>query len=323
MEIPMFCHRLLPIILIAACCTQKPKHPPVDTVSPVEKLRTKHNNYLAWSSSQRDEHGWVDDTKCDGLLFNSLYAVAGGDIDIEAAQQVDEPGRWYRHAAQDCYETGGSASTISRDMFIGLFTWIWKEKRSDLIEAIIEYGQARRDALGNWIMGDGDIFRITITPSLKATACELSYRLGGPEYKLCRALPQVFSTCSDYECHLQALHIDLRGELRGGITDKELDRLNALTEQFPRNGLFAALRAKYTDGDMSRAIELLLDGELFPNDRLPTTQDRCTFYLFQRDEERDGSPNPDWQPCPDDPPEEFAGIDFLYASSIILERSEL
>jgi hypothetical protein len=313
-------YRLLLLFATIMGCGGKPKHPPTNTVSNVEKLQQKFESYLAWSDSQRDSYGWIDDTKCDGLLFNSLYAVAGGHVDIEAAQA--EPGRWYRHAAQDCYEKGESGSTISRDMFTGLFLWIWKEKRLELIESIIEYGQARRDVLGNWIMGDGDIFRITMTPSMRATACELAYRLGGSERKLCRSLPQFFGPCSDYECHLQALDIDLRGELLGGITDAELRRLEILIEGFPHNALFAAIHAKYTDGNMDKAIALLLDEKLFPPDRMPQSSDRCTFYLYQRDEVRNSVPNPDWLPCPEYP-EEFAGIDFLYASSIILGRLKL
>lgn len=298
-------------------CQSKPKHPPQDPIPPHERLEKKLDNYLQWSKDNLDEFGWIGDTKCDGLLFNSLYSVGGGDVDIELAQQ--EPGKWFRHAAQDCFETRDSASTISRDMFVGLFIWIWHNERLDLIESIVEWGMARRNGLGNWIMGEGDIFRITLRPPLKSTACEILERLGGEDHQLCRQLGLPTLPCTGYECHLQALHILLRGQILGAITDAHLEKLEELVRRFPRNALYQALLAKYTEGNMDKAIEILLDESLFPDDRLPESQDRCTFYLFQRDEFHGEEPNPDWLPCPEDG-ERFSGVDFIFTSALVLGR---
>ncbi len=48
----------------------------------------------------------------------------------------------------------------------------------------------------------------------------------------------------------------------------------------------------YSDNDQKDALVVLLDDSLFPNDRLPTTRNRCEPYLFQRDDTGD-----DWRPC--------------------------
>ncbi len=301
---------------VISCCGSKNKPQPPREDPRISELKAKVERYLDLAETNVDSLGWIKDTKCDGLLFNSLFSIAGGHPDIEAAQEG--PGIWYRFHTHDCYSGGGSGSTISRDMFIGLFLWIWHNKRLDLIEDIIQYGEAHTNALGGWVMGEGDKFRISIRGSGQATAYEMRYRLGGSNHWK-RKIPQVWPRVKDYEAHLQVLHILLRAHLTGGVRSVALRALRGNAEREPRNALFVAVYNRFKDGDRSAAIESLLDETIFPSDRLPVSSDRCTFYLWQREVTRDGEPNPDWLPCKERS-EVFTGIDFLFGAAIVLNK---
>ena len=77
---------------------------------------------------------WDAYQTCDALLFASLLQVGLGEPGrIEDAQGA--PGQWFRLPdASHC------SSDISRDMFMGLFVYIWEFKRLDLAEKIWAYG---------------------------------------------------------------------------------------------------------------------------------------------------------------------------------------
>ena len=140
-------------ILCSSCVDHNVKHKAIFLSHSNKMLLKKQRLYLNLSVQKKDSFGWISDSKCDGLLFNSLYSLSGGIVNLEKAS--GRPGGWFRHPSKNCYKTKGSASTISRDMLLGLFLWIWKNKRLDLIESIIHFGEANRDSLGNWTMGHG------------------------------------------------------------------------------------------------------------------------------------------------------------------------
>jgi hypothetical protein len=283
------------------------------TDSRLAKIREKKNLYLELIQRRVDDKGWIPDTKCDGLLFNSLYAVSGGKPEIDAAK---DDSRWYRFHTHDCFAREESASTISRDMFWGLFLYIWINKRRDLIEQIINYGEQHKNAVGSWVMGDGDKFRTDIRLNMQATAYELRYRLGGANHGK-RWAPRPYFPVRDFEAHLQVLELFLRGKLTGGLNAYEMKALENNHDREKKNALFQAVWHNFHDGNQTRAIEILLDEKYFPADRLPETKDRCAFYLWERDYLRDGKVNDDWLPCPG-AFSTHSPIDFLFAASIIL-----
>lgn len=273
-----------------------------------EKLRAKGESYLRWATV--DEKGWIHEDVCDGLLFNSLYSVSGGTPDIELAR--GSAGVWYRSWAHDCFPTR-SASAISRDMFAGLFLWIWKNKRLDLIEEIIAYGEAHTTELGEWRMGDGDVFRTGIRPDGQALAYEIRYKLGGLDNEL-RHLPNARFALSGYQEHLQILSILLWASVRGNrINDTDLQSLRSSVDRNPRNALTLAVLHRFTDGDQSLATAILMDETLFPSTRLPNNQDREPFYLWERDPETWF-----WKPGFFADNVEYSGVDFLFVKAIIL-----
>lgn len=290
------------LFLLAACGSNKSK-PPSDLDQQIED---KAAFYL--SNADLDSQHWPRDTKCDGLLFASLYSISGGPSDPMLAFDGE---RWHRHHEKDCYPNG-SASSISRDMFDGLFLWVWKNKRRDVIEQVIQYGEEHTNALGGWVMGEGDPFRVSIRGSGQALAYEMRWRMGGADHAK-RHLPQVYTEVTGYEAHLQALSILLIGLMRGGISDLELKVLKRSSEREPRNALFSALYHEYSDGDRMPAARILLDSALFPTDRLPSSADRCEMYLWQRD---DGA---DYRPCPERKLV-HSGIDFLIAKAILFRE---
>jgi hypothetical protein len=339
--------KILLLLCLTGCALFKPQEVKPIEPSLNERFTTKHENYLAWSITRNSSgNTWIKDTKCDGLLFTALWAVAGGTADIELGE--GEAGRWYRSPEHDCYPTQ-SGSSISRDMFVGLLIWVWDNKRLDILERLIAYGKANKNKWGIWMMGDGPESRVGIRPNLQATIFMMTHAMGGEDNKL-RHVPQAWSTdLKGYPVHLQALHMYLRAKVRGKMTLVDLNILIGYLNKHPNNAMLSALVHKYTDGDFTHAIKILMNTQLFPDDRLPSSKDRCTDYLWQRDELKEkvlypqgkdrcieyqgrlGKPHKecnlvedqvkrmvfshDWKKCDRD--HIFSAVDFLFAASII------
>ena len=301
--------RALVLALALVSCDHWNKEIPGNTEKSVaDKLRDKAAFYL--KNAHVDENGWILEDKCDGLLFNSLYSISGGHPEISLAR--GDAGVWFRDPTHTCFPTR-SASDISRDMFAGLFLWIWQNKRLDLIEEIITYGEAHKTDLGEWRMGSGDPMRTGIRLDGQAAAYEIRYKLGGADDDL-RHLPIPRFTVSGYEEHLQALSILMWGLLRNGaINDTDLMAIKNSAERSPRNALYLAVLHKFTDGDQSGAVEVLLDETIFPSARLPNNFDREPFYLWERSEDQWH-----WDPGVFADHVEYSGVDFLLVKSIIL-----
>ena len=241
--------------------------------------------------------GWAVEGSCDALLFVSL----GEPGPLEEASP--SPGRWLRRPT-----IAGCSSDISRDMFMGLFLYIWKFQRLDLALDIWDYGRAH-----NWKMGreTKDVENRTILlPSTIGLLASLIYSLGGPDYPE-RHIPAVWNVEPGYVSHLTLLHIMLRGRIHGGLTEQELDTLRAIRRHMSLNPLVHALIHRYTDGDQSEATRLLL--EIWPADRLPTKADWSEPWRLQRSDGDTGF-------GPGSGDHVHPGGDFLLAAAIVLGR---
>ena len=252
------------------------------------------------------------------LLFTSLWTVACGPLDLSSWEDTELPGKWHRNPERDCFINGapnGSASTISRDMFLGLFHHFWSVKDGMEIRQIKEYGEAH-----NWIMGEAKdnetlISRCLMTPQLISVLKEMDAQLGG------RVHPSLMTNQDNsgdalpvntgFRAHLDILRILLNGRVYGAITDAEKSLLKSQAERQPMNALYVAASEKYHGG--SKAIGLLLDESHFPGDRLPTSAEHCQNYLFSRDQEGD-----DWKPCAE--AREHDGTDFVFAAWVALNQ---
>ncbi len=254
----------------------------------LEKVQPVRDTYMQLLPTIADSEGWYETTECDALLFNSLVAAGGVDINIPLARDVS--GKWFRRPAKDCFATGHSQSEISRDMYIGLIFWAFLNERVDILEGIYQYGSAN-----GWIMGEGAISRTLMTPGLQATLADAIFALGGADHEE-RKYPQAWYCCNtNFAAHLDVLHILLRGYINGGISDT---MASVLAEQYNRdinNPLFAFAWAKYHTGDYTIALQLLDNDALWPKDRLPTSDNYCDSWPMQRDPNTD-----DWAPCPEE-----------------------
>ena len=297
--------RLIFLALMLCCCGSVGKISP--QTADKTALEIKFDNYLKWSNDRVNNGDWLPDTECDGLLFNGFWATIGGKANILLAHDASDFGKWYRSPSHTCYPEH-SKSSISRDMFLGLSFWIYANRRLDLIEQIISYGKNHRDFLGQWIMGEGDISRTAIRSNFQGTLFEIMWQLGGHNSDA-RNNQQLWNpTIKGYESHLQMMHIFLRQHLGMTTQPYVIEILKNQEKLHPRNALLKAILKKDQD-----AIAILMDENLFPNDRLPSSSDRCGFYLWQRDGD-----SKDWLPCSEN--KVHSGLDFLIASAIILGK---
>ena len=278
-------------------------------------ISSKFSLYLRSQAQVQDRHGFVMTGECDSLLFTCLIAAATRDpINVKAAR--NERGQWFRRPLDlpPCYPEH-TKSTISRDMFMGLFWYLWRLKDLKTAEELFDYGIKH-----NWIMGSGDAARIYMTPALQATLAEIIYRLGGVDHKVYRAMPQLWSKgLEDFQLHLALLHIELRGQLLGSISNKMLDVISDATRREPRNVLVRVLYSKYVTGDCGEVAWLLLNEAWWPSSRLPRSSDRRTDWLNQRAYLRDSKLNRDWLPSNERPVKIHTGGDFLFVAAILLE----
>jgi len=309
------------IVLISGCATTGKffaKPPPADK-SKIDRLIEKRDLYRDFMLAGLDDNGWHQEDQCDGLTFQALLATAEPDVGTPLLAERS-PGEFFRSPTFDCYPDH-SRSTISRDGFLMLFHWILKNNRRDVIDRIITYGEAHSKG-PVWIMGKGQLGAIEFRPNFIATAFELRNKLGGA-YTVKQEIPQGFSTSANgYQRHLTVQHIYLRGKLRG-MTESELDIVKFAADKNPGNSVYNGIYGIYANDPsyFDRAFDTLLDPQYYPADRLPTPDDRDSYYLFQREQfEDDGTINDDWLPGKGDRP--FSAIGFFWACEIILGSLE-
>jgi hypothetical protein len=280
-----------------------------------QALQTKRQTYQEQLDEALDQYGFVEG--CDGLLFTSLLHAGGIDVDYSQAESTTEPGRWYRSVEKDCFSSGRSASTISRDMLIGLAVALWEAEDLAATERLIEYTDDNRGILGEAEDQETLLSRAFMSPTLEAIYHELRFRLGGENSARRGYIPDFSLELTGFQAHLQALGILLRGTFYNGVFDKDYDVLKSLQERQPRNALFQYLYQGYSNSDGDLVADILLDESLFPTDRLPTSADRCEAYLWQRDQASE-----DWEPCPEKE-EIHPAVDFFIVSNLLLGESRL
>lgn len=304
---------LVLLALLVGCGPLKKKHDDNPTSSPTDILIAKRNIYAALSNDQGDKYGYVHE-KCDSVGFTSLCKSARGCAKADIFASEDN-GRWYRSPSHDCFPAE-SKSSISKDMFIMLFHYVWelgktdKERARNALVRLEAYGKAH-----DWVMGDPSdtvegASRVLLTPTLISMVYDMLDRL-----KMVQPTLGIFEDVGinkGFQAHLDVLRIYLTGQIYNAINDLDLRVLKGQVEREPGNALFQAVLHRYTDGDQTRAIELLLDESHFPSNSLPTSVQHCTEYLFQRD-----SGGGDWAPCPDEG-KTHSGTDFIFAARVII-----
>ena len=277
--------RIFIILLLVSCGKHEPKKPTqvnADVVAKAELYKSLHK-------------GWAHQGGCDSLGFTSLCKLSGGCGEAVIADAEGEPGRWYRNPGKECYPNN-SKSDISKDMFVMLLPYLYASGDKQNIQEIYDYGQKN-----GWVMGRGYLSRTLLTPPLIFLLEQMLGRWGiESDIKE--------TTKAGFEKHLDAIYLINKWMVNKYIDSLQLAQIKQYKDENPSNALMQAIYHKFTDGDQSDAIAILLDESLFPRDRLPTAKDRCEEYLWQRD------PGSDWKPCDSDKVHD--GVDYLVAAYV-------
>ena len=116
---------------------------------------------------------------------------------------------------------------------------------------------------------------------------------------------------SGFEAHLHVLGIWVKGKLDGSITNVDLDYLKTYSKREPLNALYQSMAYRYGKASQSDVLAAF-DNEHWPSDRLPSSSEHCSSYLFQRDMTSTG----DWEPCPGEN-QVYSGTDYGFASYVL------
>ena len=284
-------------------CGKRDKKDESQSISIPQDIQDKIKLYQELSKNSGDKYGFVHG-KCDSLGFTAL-CLAGGGCSNADVFRAEVNGRWYRHAEHDCLAMKESKSDMSRDHILMLLTYFHKTKQVEPIKRMRTYLEAN-----NWQLGDHDG---SVDGMNRVQALGLSTLIIDMSSASLRSLDEnsedaVYKKVG-YEAHLAVLHTRLDGKVYGSITGAQKDELRWQAERVPRNALFVCLDKRYSGGDVSAGWDILRDTSLYPADRLPTSKDRCTEYINQRD------PGDDWKPCPKEN-ETHSGTDFLFAAEV-------
>jgi hypothetical protein len=260
---------LLVFFIVCGC-----SHPYVamhKTKNDIGDLVTKKELYLSLlESSRRNDRGHFAAHECDSLLYSGLLYAAGLRVDIERYHVA--PGRWFRTPDKRCFSEGRSGSDISRDMFAGLMWGLYAHRRRDLARDIYDYGFYR-----GWMMGRGSVDRVFFTPNFQNTLLLLIGRgsLVGETW---------VDPIKDHQRHVVMLNLGLRGEIQNGLTIDQWLLVAYLKQKMPGNALASFVYHRFRDGDQSETIAILENTKLFPDGRLPRAKDRCSYWLWVRED---------------------------------------
>lgn len=218
--------------------------------------------------------GWILTDKCDSLLFSCLQAVALEEqFDIDAAFFN---GLWHRRPAK----YGKCSSTISRDMFLGLFAYCLHFGRLDILDKLWKSAWSR-----GWKMGIETKKwnnRVYMTPTMMVLLYQLRryLRTGSINWVLDQ-IPVPRATSPGYVSHLSMLQIYLNLRMRGKLVTHERSQLTKMLKHSSQNPLIHALL-----GNKLNALVLL--DKYWPKDRLPTTREWSEEWRTQRHDQDTG-----------------------------------
>ena len=284
------------------------KQPKPTPIAGGSLIQQKSDLYSELVKNHQDIYGFIMTEECDSLLFSGLLSASlPGTVSIPAAQ--NSKGEWHRRPTHDCGPSfNNSRSSISRDMILGLFWHLWRNKDLELANQLMI--DLRKNSY--WLKGEGTIGELLVIPAYLNTLALIIKGLGGQSYIAELLMPAIFSKTLGFRAHLTTWHILLRSEIAGKLSSHSFYILKYFAEHSPKNPLFQAAYHKWLDGDQSNSVQLLMDNLEWPNDRLPSSNEHCAPWPVQREYKEK-----DWGPCPDY--REHSGAELITVYRLIIQ----
>ena len=291
--------KFLLISLFILSCARDHK-PDNDTFNLQGELLERASLYCELSKPHYEENQNIEEAgRCDGILFTALHGTLCDYVSIEQFESKTDDGKLCRDPECRCfYGDYGSATGFSKDMATGAQLFLTLFPQKDLTKRIIAYGEQE-----SWVVCEGKNEIETVS------RCLMSPKIVGRWYDILAAAELTsigyIPMSEGYGAHLQIVSIIIDQMLYGGIRSNQASLIKKQHERIPENGLFHAVYARFIDPKQKQAAAKSLL-ERFPRDRLPTSEDWCSDYLFQRDM------GEDWQPCTDG--KTHMGTEFIFAA---------
>jgi hypothetical protein len=217
----------------------------------------------------------------DGLLWACLQAVATNKP-FQIEEYMHEDGQTFRNPDMAVGRLlGPKESTISRDMYMGLFCYCLHFNRADILKKTASYGWKHW-----WKMGIENRKldnRTWFTPGLVILLYGiLAHLRGRPRLaKFLTGIYQPLSSTPGYQSHLAMLHIYLNRRIRGNLVTTERLTLELILQHSPHNALALALAGRKQETYRELATQ-------WPRDRLPTFEDWTEGWRTQRQDNDSG-----------------------------------
>jgi hypothetical protein len=281
---------------IMSCAKKETPTPPMT----FPEIRAQAAAYCAMSQVQYNADKFVTD-ECDGAGFTSLYKLAcpGNGVDLSVFQ--DDTGKMFRNPAHDCFPEK-SKSEFSKDHVLMRLVAAAYERDKTWAKSFLDF--ANKDN-GFFCQASDQITRVSrcfLSPFLYRSLSKLS----GID------IPEVETFAKDdFEGHLDVLGLILKWKLGTGLTSANIDTLGQYADREPLNALYQAAAYRFGRAPLDRVNAAFLNDH-WPKDKLPSSENHCTGYLFQRDM----ASTKDWEPCPEKN-EVYSGTDYSFAAFIL------
>jgi hypothetical protein len=301
---------LLVIALLLGCSSKKDN----ETLTPsrIEALDKRAERYCEQSKKLYLDYDETADPNCDAALFTALHGLKCDYVSVDQFESKDEPGKLCRRPGCTCWDnrvegSPKSHSGFSKDQAAGMQLYLATYPDKSLVDRIVDYGKEN-----NWVVCDAD------TQGGLLGSCLMSAKLITRWGDLAGKDPGSSSLTSkqtETSAHVLVMTILAENQIYGAISNKSLKHLRTQAAREPNNLVYQAALSRFSDSPQADDVARRLL-EFFPED-LPTTDDYCTPYLYQRDEIRDGEVNPDWLPCKGE--RTHMGTDFLVADWVLTD----
>lgn len=307
--------------LVSSACARRDNHESDTAPVTPEELDEKRRQYCEGTRPVYVAQQYVNG-QCDSAGFTSIFALACGDVyPVNLAVFSDETGRVHRapdHKACWDYELSdadngarGLRAGFSKDHMLMRMVGAWVQRDIVWVKSYIDFIEKNNGEICRAASSVDYVSRCIASPGLVTLLYAMRDKLQGASLATAQQSDDARALPADFEAHLRVWGTWLKGKVYGGITDREKEDLAGLAARENRNALYRAVSALYQGGNMDGVHQLLGDETHWPIGRLPTKHgNHCTHYLYQRDQLRDGEPNADWLPCPDEADAEHPATEF-------------